>query len=62
MYEWEEKFMDDACALSRDGVSLGYIKPVGGSWSVYAGDELIAIRPDKLSAQRALLRYAEASK
>lgn len=51
---WEEKFEDDRSTLTRGGLKIGYVEPVGGSWRVVLGDRTIAFRPDKKSAQAAL--------
>jgi hypothetical protein len=53
---WEEGFLEDRVALVKDGQQLGYVERVGGSWRVVRDGQVIAIRPDKISAQSALLR------
>ncbi len=55
---WEEDFLSDRSTLTKDnGVKIGYVEPVGGSWQVVYGSDTIAIRPDKASAQSCLNRY-----
>jgi hypothetical protein len=55
---WEEDFLgDDTANLSVDGRIVGHVSPTGASWAVFYGAEMIAIRPDKVAAQGALLKY-----
>lgn len=56
-YCWEEDFTDDRLTLTKDGVKIGRVERVGASWKVVYGSEIIAIRPDRASAQAALNKY-----
>lgn len=56
-YMWEESFLSDDSELRLDGALLGKVSPVGGSWQVTYGAEMIAMRPDKASAQATLTKY-----
>ncbi len=57
MYCWEEVFTDDRSTLTKDGVKIGHVEPVGASWQVVYGSDIVAIRPTKATAQAALNDY-----
>lgn len=66
MFTWEEELTSDVCELWRDGIKLGEVKPIGGSWGVIAIIEgqthTVALRPDKQTAQSALINFLTAAK
>ena len=51
MWCWEENFTDERCTLTKDGVKVGHVEPVGGSWRVVYGDDIVAFRPDKAACE-----------
>jgi hypothetical protein len=60
VYCWEQNLTEERLTLTLDGVELGYVEPVGASWQVVNGTQVIAIRPDQETAQRCLIRFQEA--
>jgi len=70
MYTWEEELTEDDSKLFEDETYIGRVRPAGPSWEVQFQEdpdclppqphETIAVRPDKVSAQQALIRFWEA--
>ena len=61
-YTWEEDFLeDDKSTLCLDGVRLGHVQLIKGSWACLWGDktDAIAVRPDKRSAQALIFKVAQ---
>jgi hypothetical protein len=58
---WEEDLhTDDFVELvDEDGVVVGSIEQIGGSWKCIYGTGIIAVRPDKNTAMICLQRYHE---
>jgi len=61
---WQEDFINDDLAELFDdkGVKIGEVRRFGGSWQVKHGAEVIAMRPDKETAQHCLNQYLVAAK
>ena len=60
IYCWEQELTEKRWTLTLDGAELGYVEPVGGSWQVVNGTQVIAFRPDQETAQRCLIGFLEA--
>jgi hypothetical protein len=55
MTTWEEDFAgDDSAEYREDGELIGGVMRIGGSWQVTYRGKIVAMRPDKRSAQSCL--------
>lgn len=57
---WEEVSVTDRISYCENGVEIGYYKPIGGSYACFYKGELIATRPSRASAMRAIEGVHEA--
>ncbi len=63
MWTWEEDFTSDVVSLrDHNGTLCGRIESAGGSWAGYLDGAHTPdfVRPDKLSAQKALIKLVNA--
>jgi hypothetical protein len=58
-YRWLEEIDGARSTLMEDCRELGYVSPIGASFKVVCGIELIAIRPTRKEAKRLLWKVAE---